>query len=69
VEQILNPQVVADAVVAQVLSGKGRQIILAGDLGPVASIRGWPHWLSQTLIHLTDGKVELAKPGIEKTGG
>ncbi|KAK4991567.1 hypothetical protein LTR50_001762 [Elasticomyces elasticus] len=32
--QILAPEVVADAVVKQVLSGRGGQLILAGNLGP-----------------------------------
>lgn len=67
--QVLLPGVVAEAVVKQILSGKGRQIILAGDLGPVSTIQAWPRWLSQLLIRLTDGKVELAQKGAETTGG
>jgi hypothetical protein len=66
---VINPQLVADAVVKQVLSGKGRQIILGAEIGWLAGIRGWPHWLSQAMIHSSDGKIKLAQLGTEKTGG
>ncbi|KAF2716479.1 NAD(P)-binding protein [Polychaeton citri CBS 116435] len=42
----IEPQSVANAVVNQVLSGRGRQIILGGGVGWIASIRAWPSWLS-----------------------
>jgi all-trans-retinol dehydrogenase (NAD+) len=43
---VLDPQVVADAVVKQVLSGRGRQIVLAPGVELIATIRAWPSWLS-----------------------
>ena len=66
--QVLDPQIVADAVVNQILSGKGRQIILGAETSWLAGIRGWPHWISQPLIHSSDGKVKLADEGMEKGG-
>jgi len=43
---VIDPQLVADAVVKQVLSGRGRQIILAPGAEPLATVRAWPSWLS-----------------------
>lgn len=45
-QNIIEPQIVADAVVEQVLSGRGKQIILGGGLDWIAGARGWPHWLT-----------------------
>ncbi|KAM0718375.1 hypothetical protein Q7P37_005445 [Cladosporium fusiforme] len=45
-QNVIDPQTVADAVVKQVLSGRGQQIILGGGLGWISGLRGWPHWLS-----------------------
>jgi len=66
---VLNPQVVADAIVKQILSGNGRQIILGADIGFLSGIRGWPHWLAQAIIHAAGGRVKLVEKGTEKTGG
>lgn len=49
---LLEPQTVADAVVKQVLSGRGKQIILGGGVGWIAGIRAWPSWLSGGLTIL-----------------
>lgn len=43
---ILEPQTVADAVVKQVLSGRGRQIVLAPGVELISTVRAWPSWLS-----------------------
>jgi short-subunit dehydrogenase len=43
---VIKPEVVADAVVKQVLSGRGRQIILAPGAEPLTTVRAWPSWLS-----------------------
>lgn len=45
-QTIIDPQTVADAVVKQVMSGRGKQIILGGGLGWLAGARGWPHWVT-----------------------
>jgi NAD(P)-dependent dehydrogenase (short-subunit alcohol dehydrogenase family) len=52
---IIEPQSVADAVVNQILSGRGKQILLAGGLGWIAGIRAWPSWLSGSLA-VAEGK-------------
>lgn len=59
----------ADAVVKQVLSGKGKQLIIGAEIGWLSGLRAWPHWVAQTFIHLSDGQVVLAEVGTEKTGG
>lgn len=43
---VIEPQVIADAVVKQVMSGRGRQLLIAGGWEPIATIRSWPSWLS-----------------------
>lgn len=43
---VIEPQIVADAVVKQVMSGRGRQILLAPGVEPLATVRSWPSWLS-----------------------
>ena len=43
---VIEPEVVANAVVKQVLSGRGRQIILAPGAEPIATVRAWPSWIS-----------------------
>ncbi|KAK0883778.1 hypothetical protein LTR87_002518 [Friedmanniomyces endolithicus] len=51
---ILAPEVVTDAVVAQIMRCKGGQIILAGGMGWLAGIRGFPQWVQQVLMMTTD---------------
>lgn len=43
---VIEPQTVADAVIKQVLSGRGRQIVLALGVELVSTVRAWPSWLS-----------------------
>jgi len=45
--EIITPKQVTDTIVKQVLSGKGKQLVIGGRLTPVAGIRGWPQWLQQ----------------------
>jgi len=58
---ILDPQVVSDAVVQQIMQARGRQILLAGGGEFVSGIRGWPHYISQGLIRVTDRTIVLEK--------
>ncbi|KAK0282405.1 hypothetical protein LTR57_011934 [Friedmanniomyces endolithicus] len=51
---ILTPEVVSEAVVAQIMRCKGGQIILAGGMGWLAGIRGFPQWVQQVLMMTTD---------------
>lgn len=44
---VLEPETVADAVVEQVLSGYGGQLILPSRLIPISGLRGWPSWIQE----------------------
>lgn len=55
---VIEPQVVADAVVKQVMSGRGRQILLAPGIEPIATVRAWPSWISGGLGMIA-GKVDF----------
>lgn len=44
---VLEPETVAEAIVDQVLSGKGAQLILPARLGLVSGVRGFPSWLQE----------------------
>lgn len=46
---LLEPEVVSDAVVKQVLSGKSGSIILPKNIAAVSTLRALPSWL-QTLV-------------------
>lgn len=46
---ILEPETVAEAVVEQVLSGHGAQLILPARLGLVSGVRGFPSWLQESM--------------------
>jgi len=51
--ELIDPRVVSDAVVGQILKCKGGQIILNGKAPDLLSgIRGWPHWISSSLMNL-----------------
>lgn len=64
---ILKPQVVADAVIQQVLSGRGKQLILGGDTSWLSGLRAWPHWFGQALLHSMDRRLPKIVPlGTEK---
>ena len=64
--QIIDPNIVANAVVDQIISGRGRQIILGAEVGWLNGIRAWPHWLAQALIMSQDGAVDIAQIGEER---
>lgn len=44
---VLEPDTVAEAVVEQVLSGYGAQLILPGRYNMVSLLRGLPSWLQE----------------------
>ncbi|ORY10575.1 dehydrogenase/reductase SDR family member 8 precursor [Clohesyomyces aquaticus] len=46
---ILEPQDVADAIVAQILSCSGGQVMLPKTAGKASALRGWPNWMQETL--------------------
>jgi all-trans-retinol dehydrogenase (NAD+) len=50
---VIEPHVVADAVVKQIISGRGDQLILAAGFGFLSTLRAWPSWLSGGIAALT----------------
>ncbi len=42
---VLEAEVVSEAVVKQVLCGRGGQIILPENMNFITTIRGWPAWM------------------------
>ncbi|KAF2720799.1 NAD(P)-binding protein [Polychaeton citri CBS 116435] len=64
--QIIDPTIVSNAVVNQVLSCKGGQIILPGDLTMIPVImRGLPHWLTYALLRSKEDDA-ITKPGLDE---
>ncbi|CZT25480.1 related to a retinal short-chain dehydrogenase/reductase [Ramularia collo-cygni] len=57
---VLKPIDVSNAVIKQIVSGRGKQIILAGNLGPAVYLRSFPHWLSQAVFQLGDLQTKKA---------
>ncbi|KAL1960623.1 hypothetical protein VTO42DRAFT_7202 [Malbranchea cinnamomea] len=41
----LNPEIIADAIVKQVLSGRSGQIVIPRYMTVARGLRGWPHWM------------------------
>jgi short-subunit dehydrogenase len=50
---VIEPHVVADAVVKQVLSGRGNQLLLAPGIEFLNTMRSWPTWLTVAVNVLT----------------
>jgi len=55
-DTILEPEDVSTAVVNQVLSGRGGQLILPARMSFLSGIRGWPTWLSTGLRNKVSGE-------------
>jgi len=62
---VLEPETVADAVVKQVLSGRGAQLILPSYLGVVASARAMPAWFGSLIGFITRNDIR-AVPAASK---
>lgn len=48
-DPVLEPENVANAIVAQILNGKSGQVILPRSLSLVSGARGFPTWLQYML--------------------
>ncbi|KIW10140.1 hypothetical protein PV08_11101 [Exophiala spinifera] len=48
-EFTLEPETVAEAIVAQILKGESAQLILPSRFGFAGGIRGWPGWLQELI--------------------
>ena len=46
---VLEPESVADAIVKQLHSGMGAQLVLPGRYWLATTVRGWPSWMQETL--------------------
>lgn len=44
---VIEPSVVADAVVERVFGCTGGQVFLPGGIGRVSALRGWPNWVQE----------------------
>ncbi|KAK5115228.1 hypothetical protein LTR62_001428 [Meristemomyces frigidus] len=54
---VLRPEVVSEAVVRQILACKSGQVVLGGGMGWLSGLRGWPQWVQQGFMHVSDGSV------------
>lgn len=54
--RIITAESVSDAVVKQVMSGRGRQIILAGNLGAAVWLRSLPLWIPLGMFQSADAR-------------
>jgi len=54
---LIDPEVIADAVVGQVLACRGGQLVLPGSLNLLACIRSFPNWL-QEIIRDQPGRIK-----------
>ncbi|TKA76931.1 hypothetical protein B0A55_03116 [Friedmanniomyces simplex] len=48
---VMDPQIVSDAIVKQILSGRDKQVIVAPGAEWLSTLRAWPHWISRPLIN------------------
>lgn len=46
---LMKPEFVGGAIVKQILSARGAQLVLPEQLSRVTSIRGWPNWMQEGL--------------------
>ncbi|OCL08753.1 NAD(P)-binding protein [Glonium stellatum] len=46
---VLTPKTVADAIVNQILSCRGGQLIIPGNLAKLSGLRGWTNWLQELI--------------------
>ena len=44
-----EPETVADAIVKQLHSGMGAQLVLPGRYWLATTVRGWPSWMQEAL--------------------
>jgi all-trans-retinol dehydrogenase (NAD+) len=48
-DPVLEAQEVSDAIVMQVVSGRGGQLILPKEVNFLSTLRAWPSWLQTTI--------------------
>lgn len=60
---VMDPQMVSDAAVKQILSCRGAQLIIPNDYGVISCMRSFPHWLSQSMLRLGERAGERRREG------
>ena len=60
-DRVLEPEEVSSAVVNQVISGRGGQLILPEEINFLSTIRGWPSWLQISLRNKISGEWQSFK--------
>jgi hypothetical protein len=58
---MMPPEVVADAVVKQVLSGRGAQLFIPPEQARFSNLRGWPNWMQELLRGLVAKSLRAAQ--------
>jgi hypothetical protein len=56
-DPVLEPEEVSSAVVNQIVSGRGGQLILPAGHSFLSGIRGWPSWLQIALRNKVSGDI------------
>ncbi|KAF2170035.1 hypothetical protein M409DRAFT_19648 [Zasmidium cellare ATCC 36951] len=56
--KVIKPTMVSNAVVKQVLSGRGKQLIIAPGTHPVVYLRSLPYWLSNLGLKIADSPMK-----------
>jgi len=54
---VLEPETVVDAIVKQLLSGKGGQLILPVPLSRLSGLRGFPSWMQESIRNMAGGQL------------
>jgi short-subunit dehydrogenase len=57
---IITAESVSDAVVKQIMSCRGRQVIIAGNVGAAVWFRALPVWISMAIMQSTDGRMRVS---------
>ncbi|RDW66382.1 putative estradiol 17-beta-dehydrogenase 11 [Coleophoma cylindrospora] len=60
-DPVLEPEVVSNAIVDQVLSGNSGHIILPKSMNILSCIRGWPSWIQESIRNTTGQMLAMAE--------
>ncbi|QIW97787.1 hypothetical protein AMS68_003305 [Peltaster fructicola] len=58
--RVLKPEEVTDAILKQIFAGRGRHIVLSPPANWISTIKGWPGWLSQSLLQLPERRMDTS---------
>lgn len=63
---IMEGETVADAIVSQVLSTEGAQLVLPQRLSVLACVRGFPNWLQQWIRNSDPNILIFSEPKVKQ---